>query len=55
MRKSMLSLVGQERGGEARKVLQEGLELVATMSDGDTKKDEEDAMQEMAEKIDSLA
>jgi hypothetical protein len=52
MRKLMESLVGQERGDEAREVLQKGEKLVATIGDEDVKREEADAMQDMAEKID---
>jgi hypothetical protein len=54
MRKSMLSLVGQDKGDEAKEVLLKGLELVATIGDSDVKMDEEDAMQDMATRIASV-
>jgi hypothetical protein len=55
MRKLMLSLVEQGKGVEAREVLQKGVELVGTISDEDVNKEEQDAMREMAGRIDSLA
>jgi hypothetical protein len=54
MRKSMLSLVGQDKGDGAKEVLLKGLELVATIGDSDVKMDEEDAMQDMATRIASV-
>ncbi|KAG9591185.1 hypothetical protein KCU77_g7366, partial [Aureobasidium melanogenum] len=54
MRKLMESLVGQNKSGEARVMYERGTDLVATMSDGDVKKEECDAMLEMGRKIDSL-
>ncbi|KAH0376388.1 hypothetical protein KCU92_g9798, partial [Aureobasidium melanogenum] len=54
MRKLMESLVGQDKGGEARAMYQKGMDLVATISDDGVKKVEGDAMQEMDRKIDSL-
>lgn len=54
MRKLMESLVGQNKGQEARQLYQKGLNLVATISDGDIRKEEVDAMQEMGRRIDAL-
>ncbi|KAG9963096.1 hypothetical protein KCU61_g3890, partial [Aureobasidium melanogenum] len=54
MRKLIASLVGQNKSGEARVMYQKGMDLVATISDGDVKKEEGDAMQEMSRKIDAL-
>ncbi|KAG9678627.1 hypothetical protein KCU99_g910, partial [Aureobasidium melanogenum] len=54
MRKLMESLVGQRKSGEARVMYQKGMDLVATISDDDVKKEEGDAMQEIDRKIDSL-
>lgn len=54
MRKLMESLVGQGKGGEARQLLQRGMDLVSTIGDDDVKEEEVEAMQEMGRKIDSL-
>lgn len=54
MRKLMLSLIGQGKREEAKGVYQNGIELAATIEDDGLKKDEEEAMQEMAEKIESV-
>jgi hypothetical protein len=44
MRKLVLSSVGHDKGDEAREVLSKGLELVATIGDGNVRREEEDAM-----------
>ncbi|KAH0018176.1 hypothetical protein KCU78_g7268, partial [Aureobasidium melanogenum] len=54
MRKLMESLVEQNKSEEARVMYQKGMDLVATISDDDVKKEEGDAMQEIDRKIDSL-
>ncbi|KAK6000114.1 hypothetical protein QM012_004102 [Aureobasidium pullulans] len=53
-RKLMESLVGQDKGEEARKMYQRGMDLAATIRDDQVKKEEIDAMQEMGRKIDLL-
>jgi predicted Zn-dependent protease len=54
MRELMLSLIGQNKRGEAREILERGMELVATIKDNGVRNDEEDAMQEIAEMTHSL-
>jgi predicted Zn-dependent protease len=54
MRKLALSLIGQNKGGEAREILERGMELVATIKDNGVRNDEEDAMQEMAKRTNSV-
>ncbi|KAG9520445.1 hypothetical protein KCV07_g4281, partial [Aureobasidium melanogenum] len=54
MRKLMESLIGQNKSEEARVMYQKGMDLIATISDDDVKKEEGDAMQEIDRKIDSL-
>lgn len=50
MRKMMESLVRQKKSGEARVMyIREVMYLVATISNGDVKKEEGDAMQEMGQ------
>ncbi|KAH0348486.1 hypothetical protein KCU81_g3223, partial [Aureobasidium melanogenum] len=53
MRKVMQSLIGQNKGWEARQLWKRGMELVASIGDEWVK--ESDAMQEMGRKIDLLA
>lgn len=55
MRKLVESLVGQNKSEEARQLYQKGLNLVATINDGDVRKEEDDAMQEMGRRVGALA
>lgn len=51
MRKLMLSLIGQDKGSEAREALKRGVDVIATIEDDGERNDEEDALQEMAWRI----
>lgn len=55
LRKLMLSLVGQDKREKAREVWKRGEELVAMIDDAELRRDEEDALSEVTEKIDSLS
>ena len=54
VRKLMFSLIGQNKRGEAREVLKRGVELIATIEDDGVRIDEENAMEDLAERIDSV-
>lgn len=54
MRKLMLSLVGQGKKEEARGIWPRDVELIATIGDEGLRKDEDEAMQEMGLRIDSM-
>lgn len=47
----MKSLNGHNKCEEAKHLLKRGMNLVATIGDGDIKKEEVDAMQEMGSKV----